>query len=89
MALGAGAGRLLRLVLRQGLELAVLGVVVGLVGGLAAMRLVSSQLYGVGASDPATFLTTSALLVLVAAAAALLPAVRAARLDPSAALRTE
>ncbi|HEY7529430.1 MAG TPA: ABC transporter permease [Gemmatimonadota bacterium] len=89
MALGAGAGRLLRLVLRQGLELAVLGVVLGLVGGLAAMRLVSSQLYGVGASDPATFVTTSALLVLVAAAAALLPALRAARLDPAAALRTD
>jgi predicted permease len=89
MALGAAPGGLLRLVLGQGLQLALAGVVLGFVAALALMRVVASQLYGVGAGDPVTFLSTAALLTLVALLAALLPAAHAARLDPVAALRSE
>jgi putative ABC transport system permease protein len=89
MALGAAADRVLLMVLRQGMGLALLGVVIGLVGSLVLTRLIASQLFGVNPSDPVTFLATAALLVLVSVVATLLPAGRAARVDPMVALRAE
>jgi predicted permease len=89
MALGAAADRVLIMVLRQGVGLALAGVGLGLVGALALTRLIASQLFEVSPSDPATFAITAALLVLVAVVATLLPAGRAARVSPMVALRAE
>jgi len=89
MALGAGAGQVLRLVLGQALRLAGAAVAVGLVGALAASRSLASLLYGVTPTDPPTFAATAALLVGVAGLAAWVPARRAARVDPTVALRNE
>ncbi|HTY41941.1 MAG TPA: ABC transporter permease [Thermoanaerobaculia bacterium] len=89
MALGAGKGRVLRLVLGQALRLAAAAVATGLLAALAASRSLASLLYGVSATDPATFAGVAALLVAVAAFAAWIPARRAARVDPIAALRNE
>jgi len=87
VAVGASRGDVLGLFVRQGLRLAGFGVVIGLGAGLGATRLLRSQLYGVGASDPATLLSASALLLAVALLACLVPARRAARVDPMNALR--
>ncbi len=78
-----------RMVLRQGMILAGIGVVVGLVAAGALTRLMSSELHGVEATDPVTFGVVAALLVAVALIASYLPAVRASRTDPLVALRCD
>jgi putative ABC transport system permease protein len=89
MALGAERGSVVRLVLRQGLRPALVGVAVGVAGALALTRLLRSQLYGVAATDPVTFAVVIGLLLGIAALATLLPARRATRVDPMVALRSE
>jgi predicted permease len=89
MALGARSGDVLRMVLAYGMRLALPGVVLGLAGALAVTRLLQSLLFGVGAADPATYLLTAALLLAVSVLAGLMPATRAARVDPVASLRQE
>jgi ABC-type antimicrobial peptide transport system permease subunit len=89
MALGASRNGVLRLMLRQGIIGALVGVLLGLAGSLALARLIVSQLFGVTPADPLTFLLVVVLLMLVAAAASYLPARRAAKVDPVVALRTE
>jgi putative ABC transport system permease protein len=89
MALGAAPADVLRLVLRQGLGLALVGVAAGVVAALAAVRLMSSLLYDVSASDPYIFTLVPLLLVAVALLACYLPARRATRVDPVEALRYE
>jgi putative ABC transport system permease protein len=86
MALGAQKSDVLRLVVRQGMTLALIGVVAGLAGAFAVTRLIAKLLFGVGATDPATFIAISLLLIIVAFIACLLPARRAAKLDPVIAL---
>jgi putative ABC transport system permease protein len=89
MALGAQRGHVIRLVLRQGLVLTLIGVVIGLLCAFAIMRALSSILYGVSTSDPVIFLCIALLLCLVALIASLLPARRATKVDPLIALRYE
>src|SRR5207247_6857866 len=89
MALGAGSGDVLKLVLRNGFKLALIGIVVGLAAAWAATRLMSTLLYGVSATDPATFLIDALLLAGVALLCCYLPARRAAKVDPLVALRSE
>jgi putative ABC transport system permease protein len=86
MALGAQKSDVLGLVIRQGMSLTVIGVVVGLAGALALTRVIGNLLYGVTATDPATFVAIPLLLLFVALLACYLPARRAARLDPTRAL---
>jgi len=87
MALGAQTRDVLRLVGREGLVLVLAGIAFGLVGALALTRLMSSLLFGVSPTDAATFAAVPALLAAVALAACYLPARRAARVDPTVALR--
>ncbi len=89
MALGADRRDVRRMVLRQGVILAGIGVIVGLVAAVGLTRLMSSLLYGVEATDPVTFAAVAALLTVVALVASYLPAVRASRTDPLVALRCE
>ncbi len=89
MALGAGRGRILGMVVRHGAWLAAAGVGIGLAGALALSRFLAALLFGVGARDPATFALVSAALLLVALAACYVPARRAARVDPMVSLRCE
>jgi putative ABC transport system permease protein len=86
-ALGASGGALLRLVLINGMTLAVIGLVLGFAGSLGLTRLLSSLLFGVGARDPLTMAGAAAILAVVAFLACYVPARRAATLDPLAALR--
>ncbi len=87
MAVGASRRAVQALFVRQGLRLAGLGIVVGLAGGVALTRLLATQLYGVEPTDPATFAAVAGILALVAALASLLPARRAAKVEPMRALR--
>jgi predicted permease len=89
MALGAQPTSILTLVFRQGMTLALTGVIVGLIGALGLTRMMSSLLFGVTPTDPFTFLSVLALLLFAALSACLFPAVRAMRIDPMVALRTE
>jgi putative ABC transport system permease protein len=89
VALGAGAHEVLGLVLKQGVRLALAGVAIGLVAALALTRVMRSMLFGVGATDPATFVSVPLMLIAVAAVASYLPARRATRVDPIEALRAE
>jgi putative ABC transport system permease protein len=87
MALGARARDVLWLVIRQGLARVLVGVGLGLLGALALTRVLSSLLYGVSATDPATFLGLALLLTAVSWIACYLPARHAARVDPLIAMR--
>jgi ABC-type antimicrobial peptide transport system permease subunit len=89
MALGAQQSTVLRSVVGNALRLAAAGVVLGIGGALAVTRVLTSQLFGVSPNDPATFAAAAALLLLVTGAAAYVPARRAARVEPMAALRDE
>ena len=89
MALGAGSGDVLRMVLAQGLKLTLSGVVVGVLASLALGRILSGFLFGVSPADPITILAVAALLILVALFASYLPARRAVQVDPMVALRYE
>jgi len=89
IALGARAVDVVRLVLKQALALAAIGVAIGLGASFALTRLMKGLLFGVGAADPLTFAVISSLLIGVAMVAALVPARRAVKVDPMAALRRE
>ena len=92
MALGAHKRDVFRMVVGQGLALALAGLAIGVVAALILTRVLSSfslLLYGVGASDPATFITVSVMLILVAVVACYIPTRRAMRVDPMVALRYE
>jgi predicted permease len=89
VALGARHGDVLKLVLGQGMRLALLGTVLGMAGALGLTRLMTGLLYQVKPSDPITFVCVSALLTAVTLLACWLPARRAAKLDPIVALRYE
>lgn len=89
MALGAQFADVRRLIVRQGMSMALIGLSVGLIAALAATRLVKALLYETGAKDPLTFLFVSLLLLVVAFVACYFPARRATRVDPMVALRCE
>jgi predicted permease len=89
IALGAGKSSIFRLVVGQAMTIVAISLAIGLVGALAATRLLNSLLYGVGASDPITFIAIVLLVSVVAFLAAWLPARRATRVDPVVALRAE
>jgi len=89
MALGASAATVLRMVVREGIGMAAMGVVLGLAGAAALTRLLQTLLFGVTATDPVTFVAVAAVLTLVTIAASLIPARRAAAIDPQRALRMD
>jgi putative ABC transport system permease protein len=89
MALGATPSAVLRLIVGEGMKVALFGIAVGLVGALALTRIFSSLVFGVPVRDPVTFAAVAVALACVALAASSLPALRAARVDPMAALRHE
>ena len=89
MALGAEASDVRRMMIRQGLRLAAVGIAIGVAGAFGVTRLIGSLLYDVTPTDPLSFAGVVALMLGVAAAAAYLPARRATQVDPMVALRSE
>ena len=89
VALGATPAKVLRMVVTQGLALAAIGVTIGVVAALLVTRYMSGLLFGVGATDPVTFVAVAGTLLLVALAATLVPARRAVRIPPMIAMRAE
>jgi ABC-type antimicrobial peptide transport system permease subunit len=89
LALGASIRDVVRLVVMQGMKPAMFGVAIGAVGALALGRLLSSMVYGVKTTDPLTFLAVAGLLAFIALLASMIPAYRAAKVDPMVALRYE
>ena len=89
LALGAQGSTVLRMILGRGMVLVGIGLVLGIVGALLSVRFLEQQLYGVGQTDPLTFVSVSVFFVLVATLACLVPAWRATRVDPIIALQAE
>jgi putative ABC transport system permease protein len=89
LALGAGGPDVLRLVVGQGMRLVLIGLAAGLLGAWVLSRVLASQLFGITAQDPVTYVTVALLLGAVALAATWLPAQRATRVDPMISLRSE
>lgn len=89
MALGAERGQVLRMVLGQGVRLAAAGVGLGVLASAGVGRLLESLLYGVSSFDPIAYAAAAAILILIAGAANLIPAISASRIDPVRALRSE
>jgi putative ABC transport system permease protein len=87
IALGANRGDIFRMIVGQGAAITLIGVGVGLVASLALTRFLSSQLFGVSATDPLTFASVALLLTAVALMACYIPARRAAKVDPLIALQ--
>jgi ABC-type antimicrobial peptide transport system permease subunit len=89
MALGAQPWQLFALITRQGLMMAIWGTAIGVAAAYGATRLLQSLLFGVGRTDPVTYVSVALLLVMAAAASGIGPALHAARTDPSITLRAE
>jgi ABC-type antimicrobial peptide transport system permease subunit len=89
IALGAHRGAVVGLIMRQGLLVAVAGLIAGCLLAVAAARAIASALYGVTAADPVSWIVAAAVLLFAASIANLIPAARAARVQPTQALRTE
>ena len=89
LALGAETGRVRNMVVFQGMRLAIVGVIIGVASAFGLTRLLSGLLYGVQARDPMVFISVPLLLSIAALVAVWLPAMRATRIDPVDALRSE
>jgi ABC-type antimicrobial peptide transport system permease subunit len=89
LALGAESGGIARMVLREGLALALLGIVPGILAAWAAARLMNALLFGVAPGDPATIATAAGLALLMTLAGSLFPALRALRVSPLTVMRSE
>jgi len=89
MALGARPTAVFRMVVRQGMMLVVVGIVLGVIGAIAATRLLAAQLFAVTPRDPAVFVVVATALTMAGLAACIVPARRATKADPIAALRLE
>ncbi len=89
IALGAQSGDVLRLIVGEGIRMTLLGIAIGLAGSFVITRVLAGMLYGVGATDPATFVGVTFLLFGIAVLACWIPARRATKVDPLVALRTE
>lgn len=89
MALGAGRGQIASMILRETLQLVLIGLGIGIPAAIAATRLIQSELYGLRSGDPVTLLLAISIMASITALAAYLPARRASRVEPMVALRTE
>lgn len=89
VALGASSAGIVRLVLRQGLSIAVIGIVFGVLGALGLARVTQSLLFGVSPTDPTTYVSVGAVILTIALVACMVPAQRAMRVDPLVAIRNE
>jgi ABC-type antimicrobial peptide transport system permease subunit len=89
LALGATRAHVVRMILGEGARVVALGLIAGIGGALAVMRVLGALLYGVSTTDPLTFAGASALVAAVALVAIYVPAMRAARVDPKSALAAD